>query len=94
VPSPESTFSTPGGRPASTPISATRCIDSGDCSAVLSTTVQPAASAGANFQPPIVSGKFHGTTAATTPAGSLVTSASSPSVVGGISPAVLSASPP
>ena len=69
-------------------------MDSGDCSAVLSTTVQPAASAGANFQLPMVSGKFQGTTAATTPAGSRVTRASSPSTVAGISPITLSARPP
>ena len=69
-------------------------MDSGDCSAVLRTTVQPAASAGANFQPPSVSGKFHGTTAATTPAGSRVTSDSSPSTVGVTSPEPLSANSP
>jgi hypothetical protein len=69
-------------------------MDSGLCSAVFSTTVHPAARAGPIFHPARVSGKFHGTTAATTPAGSRVTSASSPGTVGGISPACLSASSP
>ncbi len=68
------------------PSSATRCMDRGDCSAVFRTTAHPAASAGATFHEANVSGKFHGTTAATTPAGSLVTSASSPSAVGVTSP--------
>ena len=39
-------------------------------SAGLSTTVLPAASAGATFQEAIVSGKFHGVMSATTPSGS------------------------
>ena len=48
---------------------------SGDCSAGLSTTLLPVASAGATFQAAMCSGKFHGTTAATTPKGSRVTMA-------------------
>ena len=36
-----------------------------------STIVQPAASAGISFHTAIISGKFHGTIAATTPTGSL-----------------------
>ena len=43
---------------------------SGVSSAGLSTTVQPAASAGASFQLARLSGKFHGTMAPTTPTGS------------------------
>ena len=43
---------------------------SGVSSAGLSTTVLPAASAGATFQAAIVSGKFQGTMSATTPRGS------------------------
>ena len=39
-------------------------------SAGFSTTVQPQAKAGAIFHMPIISGKFHGTMAATTPMGS------------------------
>jgi hypothetical protein len=45
---------------------------SGDCSAGLRITELPAASAGLIFQHAISSGKFHGTTQATTPAGSRV----------------------
>ena len=43
---------------------------SGVSSAGLSTTVLPAASAGASFHDAIVSGKFHGVISATTPSGS------------------------
>ncbi len=39
-------------------------------SAGFNTTVQPQASAGAIFHMPIMSGKFHGTIAPTTPMGS------------------------
>ena len=52
--------------------SATRSIDSGVSSAGLTTTVQPQANAGAIFHMPIISGKFHGTMAATTPTGSRI----------------------
>ena len=45
-------------------------MDSGVSSAGLTTTVQPQASAGAIFHMPIMSGKFQGTMAATTPTGS------------------------
>ena len=47
-----------------------RSAVSGVSSAGLSTTVLPAASAGANAQPAIGIGKFHGTIAPTTPSGS------------------------
>ena len=40
-------------------------------SAGLSTIVQPVASAGAIFQIALLTGRFHGTIAATTPTGSL-----------------------
>jgi len=43
-------LSTPGGRPASTHRSASRCAVSGVTSLGLATTVFPAASAGAIFQ--------------------------------------------
>jgi hypothetical protein len=56
--------------------------------------VQPAASAGAIFQDAIVSGKFHGTTAPTTPVGSRVIRASVSGAVCGDSSASLSASCP
>jgi len=45
-------------------------MESGVSSAGLTTKVQPHARAGAIFHMPIMSGKFHGTMAATTPTGS------------------------
>ena len=84
-PSPGTTFSTPVGMPASRPSSPSRIADSGDCSAGFSTTLLPATSAGATFQVAMSSGKFHGTTAPTTPSGSRVTIARSSAPVGAIS---------
>ena len=69
-PSPVTTFNTPGGSPASWASSAKQSADSGVNSAGFSTTVFPAASAGATFHETIRSGKFHGTICATTPTGS------------------------
>ena len=63
-------LSTPGGRPASSASSPIRSADSEVSSAGFITMVQPQASAGASFHIPIISGKFHGTIAATTPTGS------------------------
>ncbi|MCY1563311.1 hypothetical protein D9M68_1008610 [compost metagenome] len=51
-------------------ISANTMIDSGVCSAGLSTTQLPAARAGASFQAAISSGKFQGMIWPTTPSGS------------------------
>ncbi|MNO93857.1 hypothetical protein D3C76_854640 [compost metagenome] len=68
-PRPGTTFSTPSGMPASSASSASRRAENGDCSAGLSTTELPAASAGASFQAAMSSGKFHGTTAPITPSG-------------------------
>ena len=62
--------STPSGRPASRASSPSRIAVSGVSSAGLSTTVLPAASAGAKPQPAIGIGKFHGTMMPTTPSGS------------------------
>ena len=59
-PMPCTTLSTPGGSPASSARSASSEHESGDHSAGLSTTVQPAASAGAVFQVESISGAFHG----------------------------------
>ncbi|MNQ66011.1 hypothetical protein D3C85_804880 [compost metagenome] len=81
-PSPGTTFSTPGGKPASSASSARRNAENGDCSAGLSTTLLPAASAGASFQAAMSSGKFHGTTAAITPNGSRVMVANTFAAVG------------
>ena len=59
-PIPWTTLNTPGGKPASSASSASSEQDSGDHSAGLSTTVQPAASAGAIFQVESMNGAFHG----------------------------------
>ena len=67
---PARTWRTPSGMPASEASSARRIAVSGDCSAGFRTTLLPVASAGPTFQDAISSGKFHGTTAATTPSGS------------------------
>ena len=69
-PLPVSTWKTPSGRPASRPSSARRTAVSGVSSAGLSTTVLPAARAGAKPQPAMGMGKFHGTMTPTTPRGS------------------------
>ena len=66
-PRPVTTLTTPGGKPASSTSSPSRNAVSGVSSAGLSTTVQPAASAGAIFQIAISSGKFQGMMAPTTP---------------------------
>ena len=85
-PGPVTTFNTPGGSPASSASSASRSSDKDAVSAGLSTTELPAAKAGASFQAPIISGKFHGTMAPTTPTGSRWISASTFAAVGAISP--------
>ena len=63
------TLTTPGGTPASSSSSASASIVSGVSDAGLSTTVQPAASAGAILRVAIAAGKFHGVTSTATPAG-------------------------
>jgi hypothetical protein len=68
-PSPVTMLSTPFGRPTSCAISAKASAVSGVYSAGFSTTVLPAASAGATFQASISSGKFHGITCPQTPCG-------------------------
>ncbi|MNV25692.1 hypothetical protein D3C71_1167970 [compost metagenome] len=68
-PRPVMTLTTPGGKPASSTSSASRKAVKGVSSAGLSTTVQPAAKAGAIFHTAISSGKFHGMMAPTTPTG-------------------------
>ncbi len=55
--------------PASTASLANSTAEAGVNSEGLSTTVLPQASAGATFQDSIISGKFHGAMATTTPAG-------------------------
>ena len=68
-PIPCTTLKTPGGNPASSASSASSEHDSGDHSAGFSTTVQPAASAGAVFQVESMNGAFHGVMTAAGPAG-------------------------
>ncbi len=69
-PYPCTTLSTPSGRPASAAMSHRSEAVSGDHSDGFSTTVSPAASAGAIFQVASMSGAFHGEISAQTPAGS------------------------
>ena len=59
-PIPWTTLKTPGGSPASAVRSASSEQESGDHSAGLRTTVQPAASAGAVFQVESMNGAFQG----------------------------------
>src|SRR5205807_2217921 len=59
----------------------------------LSTTVQPAASAGATFHVARLSGKFHGTMAPTTPTGSRNVYVKKLPLTGSVSPVSLSAQP-
>ena len=66
TPKPLTMLSTPSGSRSPTSCANSR-IDTGVCSAGLSTTQLPAASAGASFQVAISSGKFHGMICATTP---------------------------
>ncbi len=68
-PSPVMMFTTPGGSSAWRSTSQKRSADSGVVSAGFSTTVFPAASAGAIFQASIRSGKFQGMICPATPSG-------------------------
>ena len=77
-PLPGSTVSTPSGMPASSASCPMSIAVSGVSSAGLSTTVLPAARAGASPQPAIGIGKFHGTMTDTTPSGSLKVTSSPP----------------
>ena len=76
---PTSTFSHPGGKPASSASSARKSADSGVCDAGFSTTAQPAANAGASLCATRLSGKLNGLIAPTTPIGSRSANASFPS---------------
>ncbi len=69
TPKPCTTLTTPGGR-MSASMSISTAMPMGVCSAGLSTTQLPAASAGASFHTAISSGKFQGMICATTPSGS------------------------
>ena len=94
---PTSTFSQPGGSPASCSSSARKSAESGVCDAGLRTTAQPAASAGAILCATRLSGKLNGLIAPTTPIGRRIVKASLPSPaceasMGIISPASFRAS--
>ncbi len=70
LPGPATTFRTPSPSPASRAIRSSSRALSGVSAAGFSTTVLPAASAGATFHEAIRSGKFQGTISPTTPSGS------------------------
>ena len=69
APTPCTRLNAPGGRPASAVRSASSDADSGDHSAGLSTTLLPAARAGATFQVASMNGAFHGVITTAGPAG-------------------------
>src|SRR5580704_7183169 len=71
-PMPCTVFSTPSGTPACLTSCARRSAVTGDHSAGLCTTVQPAASAGAIFQVDSMNGVFHGVITPTGPIGTRV----------------------
>ena len=70
APVPWTMFSTPSGTPACWAMSPSSDRLNGANSGGLTTTVLPAASAGPIFHVPSISGAFHGTISAATPAGS------------------------
>src|SRR5207249_3868406 len=72
-PSPWTTLKTPAGRPASAARSASSEQESGDHSAGLRITVQPAASAGAVFHVESMNGAFQGVITTAGPLGILRT---------------------
>src|SRR5205085_4474727 len=67
------TLTTPAGTPASSRIGISASMVSGVSEAGLSTTGQPAASAGPILRVAMAAGKFHGVTSTDTPTGCLVT---------------------
>ena len=88
------TLITPSGSPASLVSAANSSVLTEANSEGLSTTAQPAASAGAHFSAKKVSGEFQAVSAATTPTGSRKVIASMSALSTGITvPSILSASP-
>ena len=77
-PSPGSNDNTERGTPPARSACSSRCAKPGDCSAGLSTTALPTASAAAVIPQAIASGKFHGEITATTPRGAYASSLRSP----------------
>lgn len=78
------TLNTPGGTPARSASSAKANADKGVSSAGLTTTGQPAASAGAALRVIIALGKFHGVISPATPTGCLIVTRRRPGVGEGI----------
>jgi len=72
-PSPLTRLKTPGGKPASSIISASSMAESGAISVGLRMTVQPTASAGATLSMVWFIGQFHGVIRPQTPIGSYST---------------------
>ena len=79
--------------PASSASSPSSSAVSGVSEAGFSTTVQPHARAGAIFHIEFISGKFHGTIAATTPTGTRSMYVSASGRTGTTSPMILSGQP-
>src|SRR5262245_14815105 len=92
-PAPGRTCSTPGGRPASSPIRPSSRAVSGVWLAGLRITQHPAASAGATFHDAKSNGKFQGTIAATNPTGSLSVKRKASDRAAGVLPETLVAAP-
>jgi hypothetical protein len=69
APDPVTTFTVPGGKPASAMSSTRSVAQCGVSEAGLNTTVLPVTSAGIIFQQGIATGKFHGVMTPTTPIG-------------------------
>ncbi|MCY1228106.1 hypothetical protein D3C71_1509930 [compost metagenome] len=89
------TLNTPGGKPASSNNVASSSVEAEVNSDGLTTTVQPAAMAGAIFQLNSINGEFQGVIAATTPTGSCRVKAKYPFLSSGsVLPCTLSARPP
>ena len=72
------TLTTPAGTPASSRIGISASMVSGVSEAGLSTTGQPAASAGPILRVAMAAGKFHGVTSTATPAGLCCTTMRAP----------------
>src|SRR5262245_60935080 len=92
-PAPGRIWSTPGGRPASSPIRPISSAVRGVWLAGLRMTQHPAASAGATFHEDSKNGKFHGTMAATTPTGSFKVKRNASERLDGVRPAIFEAAP-
>src|SRR5215210_4619324 len=89
LPRPGTTFRTPGGSPHSFAYSANFRSDNAVFDAGLQTIAFPHASAGAIFHTAIISGKFQGVIAPTTPTGSRSVYVKAPSCTGTVSPVTL-----